>query len=203
MNPWESDRASFPRDLVGSWMEVIQRPGEFFRALNPTAPFSKPLIFFLIFSVLGGVASTLSWWAVFGDSYRDIEGYGLLNGRAYAWFNFFISPFLALIGLAINVGLTHVGVLLFFPTRKPSSMTARAYCYVVAPTVMALIPLVGWVISGIWVMVLTVIGIQHAHDTTTGRALAAVFVPPFALGLAFALFIFFLVFLAAAMGGQV
>jgi hypothetical protein len=191
---WERDDASFPGDLFRSWMEVMLRPVEFFQGLNPAAPLAKPLIFFLIFSVLGSVASTLSWMAVFGDAY---------NSGAYAWFNFFASPFLAMTGLAINVGFTHVGVLLFVPTRKKVGVTARAYCYVAAPTAMALVPFFGWAVSLVWVFVLSVIGIQQAHETTTGRALAAILVPPFAITMGFTMLVVFLIFLGAALGGQV
>ena len=45
-----------------------------------------------------------SWMAAFSDFYDGVyatEGIvGGLGGRAYLWFNFFVSPFLALIGLA-------------------------------------------------------------------------------------------------------
>lgn len=197
MNPWENDGASFPRDLFRSWMEVMLRPVEFFRALNSASPFSKPLIFFLVFSVLGATLSMLSRMA------GGMEGYDFLGGPVYIWFSFFASPFIALLGLAMNVGLTHLGVLLFIPTRKNIGVTGRMYCYVAAPTVMALVPFLGWLISIVWALVLSVIGIQQVHETTTGRALAAVLVPVFAIGLAFMMLGVLLAFLAVAMGGAV
>ena len=207
MIPWESDEASFPGDLFRSWLGVMLRPVEFFRALDPNASFAKPLIFFLVFSVLGSAATTLSWMAVFGDSYRELTGageaFGGFSASAYAWFNFFASPFLALIGLAINVAFTHVGVLVFVPTRKKIGITARAYCYVAAPGVMALIPFLGWAFAPVWVLVLTVIGIQRTHETSLGRAAAAVLVPPLVVAFAFGLLIFLLFFLMVALGGQV
>ena len=183
------------------------RPAEFFRALNPAVPFAKPLTFFLVFSIVGSVASTLSWMAnfpdVLGGIFRPDDMTGLLGGSADIWFSFFVSPFLALMGLAINIAFTHVGVLIFIPTRKKVGVTARTYCYVAAPSVIALVPFVGLLVSLVWAVTLSIVGIRWTHGTSAGRAAAAVLVPPFAIAFGFGLLIVLLIFLAIALGGQV
>jgi len=206
--PWESDEASFPGDLFRSWMEVMLRPVEFFRALDPASQFSRPLVFFLVFSILGSAASTLSWMAAgpaFYDEVSKTEELArmLSVSGSLGAFNFFVSPFVALIGLAINTGLTQLGALVFVPNRKRIGVTARTYCYVAAPGVMALVPVLGWAISFVWVLVLSVIGIRSTHETTIGRALAAVFLPPFLIAAGITILMFSLAFMLVMLGGQV
>jgi hypothetical protein len=189
-------------------MEAMLRPVEFFRALNPTVPFSRPLIFFLLFSILGSAASTLSWMAAGPGFYDEVSKTEELprmlsvSGSLGA-FNFFISPFTALVGLAINTGLTHIGTLVFVPSRKRIGVTARVYCYSAAPTVMAIVPTLGWAMSFVWVLVLSVIGIQHAHGTSTGRALASVLVPPLVIVFGIVFLMFALGVMLVALGGAV
>lgn len=205
--PWEADDVSFPRDLFRSWMDVMQRPGEFFRSLNPHAGFARPLIFYLVFSVLGAAGSTLSWMAVFGDRYGEIYAMQGLEGfalDAYMWMSFFFSPFWALFALVVYVGITHVGVLLFVPDRKPLGVTAKALCYMAAPAVLGLVPIVGWAVSGFWVLYLAIVGVQVLHETSFGRALAAVLVPPVTLLFVFmVLGILLAIMMAVSIGGVV
>lgn len=203
--PWERQDGSFPADLFRSWMQVMTRPGEFFRSLDPDTSLARPLIFYLVFSVLGSAASTLSWLAIFGDTYREallvpgMEGFSI---NAYMWMNFFFSPFLALITLLVYVGMVHVGVRMFVPAGQPIGITTRTLCYVAAPWVLAIIPILGWGVSTLWMAMLAIIGIQRTHRTTFGRAFAAVIIPPFVLIVVLTMiFVLLGVFLALFIGG--
>lgn len=205
--PWERPDGSFPADLFRSWMQAMARPGEFFGSLDPDISLARPLIFYLVFSVFGSAASTLSWLAIFGDSYREafmvpgLEGFPV---NAYLWMNFFFSPFLALITLLFHVGLVHVGVRIFVPGGQPIGVTTRTLCYVAAPWVLAIVPIIGWGVSSLWMVTLAIIGIQRTHRTTFGRAFAAVIVPAFVLTVVLTMiFVLLGVFLAMVIGGTV
>ena len=203
--PWEDAEVSFPADLFRSWMEVLTRPKEFFRSLDPEISFARPLIFYLLFSVFGSGASTLSWLAIFGDSYKQLNigpGMEAFPLTAYMWMNFFFSPFTALIALLVYVGMVHGGVRIFVPDGKSIGVTARTLSYVTAPAVVAIVPVLGWAVAFFWTATLAVIGIQWTHRTSFGRAFAAVIVPPFILlsGLMM-LFVLLGVFLALVVGG--
>ena len=179
--PWERDNGTFPADLFRSWMQAMVQPGEFFRALDPNVSFARPLIFYLMFSVIGSGASLLSSMAAFGDVYREvyaIQGIGELSLNTYLWMNFFFSPFGALVALLFYVGITHVGVRVFVQDGQPIGVTARTLCYVAAPAVLAIVPILGWAASFLWTATLAIIGIQWTHQTTFGRAFAAVIIPP-------------------------
>jgi hypothetical protein len=188
-------------------MDVMQRPGEFFGSLNPEAGFARPLIFYLVFVILGSGASTLTGLAMGGESFAGpvaLPGFEGLSMTALLWFNFFLAPFAALLGLAIGVGLTHVGVLMFVRDRKPVGVTAKVLCYAAAPAVLGIIPLLGWIVSGVWAIFLQIVGIQVAHETSPGRAAAAVLIPPIALIAGVFLLALLLAFVVAvSVGGAV
>ena len=42
--PWERVHGSFPADLFRSWMEVLTRPKQFFRSLDPEVSFARPSV---------------------------------------------------------------------------------------------------------------------------------------------------------------
>jgi hypothetical protein len=195
---WERDGASFPGDLFDTWLQCMTRPVEFFGRLDPDVSFGRPLLFFLVFWILGSGLGTLSTEAVLGGWYAELyAGEGLeAPGPSWSLFLFFLSPFIGLVMLAIHVGLTHLGVRLFVPEPRPIGVTGRALCYVGAPQVVAIVPLLGWLVGPLWSLFLAVVAVQRVHATSTGRAVAAVIVLPFVfwfgLGMVFALFIAFL-----------
>ena len=193
--PWERDDASFPADMFRTWLDCLTRPTEFFESLDPGIPFARPLLFFLVVWVLGSGLGTLSVQTTLGDLIAEsyaAEGRGP-PGTAWNLFVFFLSPFVGLLALALNVAFIHVGVRLFVHRPRPIGSTARSLCYVVAPQVLALVPFFGWIVAPIWGFVLTVIAVRMTHRTTVGRSIAAVLVPPIVFWFAFVMLLGFLV----------
>lgn len=174
--PRERTGASFPGELLASWMECMTRPSEFFRRLDPEVSFSTPLIFYLLFTVLGSAAFTASSIAFLPAMY---VGEGAASSPAWHLLWFFLSPFIAVVSLVFYVLFTHLGVLLFVREGRPIGVTARSLCYVAAPGVLYIIPFIGWLVSFFWTLWLAVVAVKETHRTTGGRAFAAVFVIPF------------------------
>ncbi len=177
--PWERADANFPADMFRSWLQCMTEPHAFFRSLDVTVPFSRPLLFFLVFWILGSGLGTLSADATLGDWYaaRGIDA----PGATWNLFFFFLSPFIGAISLAIYVGLTHLGVRIFVKDPGSIGVTARGLCYVAAPQLLAVIPFLGWLVAFFWSLFLAVVSVQRLHGTNTGSAVAAVIVPPLAL----------------------
>lgn len=204
MIAWERETASFPGDLFESWLHCMTRPLEFFESADPDVPVSRPVLFFLVFWIVASGLGTLSTEAALGGWYDEMyaaDGLGDL-GAPWLLFTFFLSPFLGLVSLALHVGLTHLGVRLFVPDAKSIGVTGRALCYAVAPQVVVIVPFLGWIVAPLWSLFLAVVAVRQVHATSTGRAAAAVIVPPFVfwfgIGLMFALLV---AFLALAVGG--
>lgn len=182
--PWEDPERGFPAGLWATLSESLAAPGGFFRRLDPDVPFSRPLLYYLVVTVASALFSTL--WSMSGGGpalppeMTEALGYGGLGdpeSRGWLLFEFFLSPFLALLGLAIWTVLIHPFCRLFSDSRRPISETARVLCYASGPAVLSIVPWVGGLLGTIGVLVLTVIGLRERHRTTTGRAVAAVLLP--------------------------
>ncbi len=78
-------------------------------------------------------------------------------------------------------------MLLLLDRRKGIGATARVFCYSWGPGVFALFPILGPPVGFVWSVVLLVIGVREAHQTTSGRAAAVVLTPLFALVLLLAI----------------
>lgn len=204
MIAWERESASFPGDLFESWLHCMTRPFEFFESQNPGVPISRPLLFFLVFWVVASGLGTLSTEAALGGWYDEAYGANGLTDPGAPWllFTFFLSPFIGLVSLALQVGLIHLGVRLFIPGAKSIGATGRALCYVVAPQVVVIVPFLGWLVAPLWSLFLAVVAVRQVHGTSTGRAVAAAIVPPFVFWFGIGLmFVLLIVFLAAAASG--
>jgi hypothetical protein len=136
------------------------------------------LLYYLIISVL--TAFFVLIWRSVGSSVLPV---GLLgwNDPLMPLIEFFLEPFLAMIGLAIGSLVLHLLVLLFADRRKGIGTTARVFCYSWGPGVFALFPVLGPPVGFVWSVVLMVIGVREAHETTSGRAAAIVLTPLIAL----------------------
>lgn len=177
--PWERADARFPTDMFRSWLQCMTEPQTFFRSLDVSVPFSRPLLFFFVFWILGSGLGTLSAEATLGDWYaaRGME----LPGAMWNLFLFFLSPFIGAVSLALYTGFTHLGVRIFVKDPRTIGVTARGLCYVAAPQLLAVIPFLGWLVAFAWSLVLAVVSVQRLHRTSTGSAVAAVIVPPLVL----------------------
>ena len=106
------------------------------------------------------------------------------------------------IGLLLNGLITHLGVLAFARPHKRLSETYKAMAYGATPGIfdfISLIPYLGNMFSSglsIWSTVLEIIGLKEYHETSWGRAIAAVLVIPFALLILILIFVIILILTA-------
>lgn len=201
---WERDGAAFPLDLLRSWMACMTRPFQFFGRVSVETPFTRPLLFFLVFATVGHAVGLLSFAAVFADAYDTAgTGYGPGSGSSVSLLlGLLFVPFYSLFLLAVYTCITHAGVRLFVPDARDIGATARGLCYVAAPQVVSIVPLVGWMAASAWALFLAVVSVHRLHRTSIGRAVAAVLVPAATLATVLLMLGIAVAFLiVAAMGG--
>ena len=181
---WEDPAVSFPANLIETWRRSVLEPGAFFAGGPFDRGVVRPILYYLLISVVAAALS-LAWGALlptaqpgFVATLAEIMNVALPGavetmGSAGRLADFFLTPFWAVLSLAITSLLLHLFVLLLIPGRRSLTATVRAVCYACGPSVFAIIPFVGGLAAWIWGAVLTVIGLREAHRTTTGRAVAA------------------------------
>jgi hypothetical protein len=172
---WEDD-VPFPRNILRTWRDSILEPGRFFRGVPYEAPALRPLLYFLILTVVAALFTL--WWQAAGLESVPLfdEAADGLRGPS-ALTQFFMSPFAGLLGLVIWCLIVQLFVLMIIPTRRGLGATLRVLCYSAGPAVFTVVPYIGGLIGFVWGMVLEIIGIREAHRTTGGRAAAVVLIP--------------------------
>ena len=102
-----------------------------------------------------------------------------LVGRGIASvFLLILTPVLIAIGMFINAAILHVCLMIVGGAKQSFETTFRVVCFSAGSVYpLMIIPLCGGVIAGVWGIVLRCIGLARAHETDTGRAVLAVFLP--------------------------
>ena len=181
---WEDPAVPFPLNLVETWRRSVFEPGAFFADGPFDRPAVRPILYYLLVSVLAATLS-LTWGTLLPtgqpgvvETLAEIMNVALPEaadgaGSTGRLADFFLTPFWAVLYLIIASLVLHVFVLVLVPGRRSLTATVRTICYACGPGVFAIIPFVGGWVAGVWGVVLTVIGLREAHRTTTGRAFAA------------------------------
>lgn len=91
--------------------------------------------------------------------------------------SFLFSPVLALVILYIIAGVGHVMLLIVGGEKHGFEATTRVVAFSHSPAVFTVLPYAGGLIAGVWAIVLAIIGLREAHETTTGKAATAVLLP--------------------------
>ncbi|MFQ5678452.1 MAG: YIP1 family protein [Gemmatimonadota bacterium] len=179
---WEDPGVRFPRNLVATWRESLLRPGGFFAGLPGEASLARPALYFLLITVASAFVTL--WWRALGVLPDGLFWLSPALGSGQPLVEFFLSPFVGLIGLAAWTLVVHVVLVLLVPDHRRIGATARVLCYSSGPGLLVVVPLLGQLIGAVWTLVLQIVGLREMHRTSTWRAAtAALALPALFLGL--------------------
>ena len=190
--PWERRRNLDP---VQAFFETIRlfvtRPDDAWRLTPEQGGIESPLLFGLLVSFLGAVASFVYRWIFVSpwvrmvprEAFRRFGPWWTMRQRptgcAIVAFPF-ATAIAILCGLFIGAAILHLFVLIVGAARTSTSRfegTFRVVSYASVSSLAQIIPIVGGLVAFVWWIVLAIKGIVRMHRTTTGRAAAAVLVP--------------------------
>ncbi|MDX1395502.1 MAG: YIP1 family protein [Gemmatimonadota bacterium] len=177
---WEDPGASFPRNFLDTWIESVVRPARFFAGVHYEAPAARPILYYLLVSLVGATFSL--WWSSIFTAMRlpgafaGGEPWVAASPAASALVTFFATPFLAFIGLIVWTSLLHMLVAIFAPGRRGYGATMRVVCYASGPHVMSVVPFIGSLVGLVWGLVLLTAGLREAHRMSAGAAIGVVII---------------------------
>ena len=165
------------RESIGLFNAFLQtavkcliNPSSFFSELPLDRGYLNPMAFGVVASWVGVFLLVVLYMIFKGG----LGLFGLLIVSAIALVA--IVPgtllWLTLLGLAVHGCLVLVG-----GSSSGMQATFRVISYAAAANVFNAIPVVGNIVAYIYGLVLSVIGLKQTHDTTTGKATAAVLIP--------------------------
>ncbi len=206
--PWE-DRGTegFFGGLLKTLKGALFSPAEFFKKMAVTGGLADPILYALIVGMVGVIFSYL-WQILFQgavQSYLPVEmksmpGYNIFQTLGLAVVAV-AMPFIIILGLFIWSGILHLFLTMVKGAKAGFEATFRVVSYSYSTNILNVIPFCGGIIASVWSIVLAVIGLREAHDTSGGKAAFAVLFP-FVLccGLAVAVALLMMGVIAASIG---
>jgi hypothetical protein len=187
--------------------ESLFHPSRFFRKMPVTGGLTGPMLYAMIVSMTGIMAS-YGWQILVPDAFhrflphdlKGAAGVDIAHGIGLAVLAM-IMPFLIILILFLWSGILHLLLQLVKGAGNGFEATFRAAAYSYGANAFLVVPMCGGVIASIWGIVMVIIGLKEAHGTTGGKALFAV-IFPLILCCSFAVLVVLVVFgtMAASLG---
>ncbi|MCG8529289.1 MAG: zinc-ribbon domain-containing protein [Desulfovibrionales bacterium] len=151
---------------------VLRRPSLFFEVMDKKGKFTIPFSFFILVSLVSVIAETV-WQSTVGNPFFPEEAAGALT-LDDLFTVVFISPLILIVYLVITGAVLHGALRLTGGGSRGMGVTLRVLCYAAAADLFSLVPFVGPLIGGIWKLVVVLIGLKTAHNTTYTRVILPV-----------------------------
>lgn len=144
--------------------------------------FTAPIVYAVVTGTFSGIAGMI-WQLVFTSMGGALGGgFGAGDFAFTAPFMvvmMFLLPVMVVIGLFIGSGIYHVCMMIVGVKTRGFGVTLRAVAYGYGPNLLAIVPICGGFIGGIWTLVLTILGGFYGHRTDAWRAVVAYLLPLF------------------------
>jgi len=145
----------------------------------PAEDITPPVVYGVITGTIGMLIGTL-WHLLFGGLFSFAEGIGVeelaINTTVMVFLMLF-SPIVVAVSLFIGAGIYHLMLLLVGDGSRGFGVTMRAVCYGYTPNLLAIVPICGGFVGGIWSLILVIMGGKFGHGTDWWRAILAYFLP--------------------------
>lgn len=181
--PWEHrQERGFVNAFIETLSMVLTRPAEAFSVMKREGGFGEPLIYALIGGCAGGIVSflfSLGFQSVGLFTDRHNTGLAAMAGMGIGSAAIIILlPLFIVAGLFIGSAIVHLCLMIVGGANQSFETTFRVLAFSQGSAgPLQIVPLCGGLISGVWALVCNCIGLARAHETDTGRAVLAVFLP--------------------------
>jgi hypothetical protein len=181
--PWEHrSQIGFVKAWFDTVSLLITKPSDAFTIMRPEGGMLDPLLFGIIGGCAGSVVSIL-----FQGVFSSLPGFAGRN-NAFEMFGLghwaliviwaALSPLLVFLGLFLASGIIHLCLMLVGGANRSFETTFRVVCFTSGSAgLFSMVPFCGGIIAAVYQIVLECIGLSRAHQTTTGKALLAIFLP--------------------------
>jgi hypothetical protein len=179
--PWPPRPGSSPLEaFFQTWKLSVFQPTRFFQGLPAPRPLGPAVLYFLIIGI-AAVGISLFWLTLFEATLAATglraEADGPVLGPWMPVVQFLLSPLFLLLGLGISFVVHHAILALVGGARRGPGTTLRVLSFAYGPALFAVVPLLGPVVGGFWMLALAIIGLREAHQTESWRAATAILLP--------------------------
>ncbi len=180
----------WPRAFYETIKSSLVEPVPFFGAVAEGSGLFKPWLFAVLISIVVFICA-----AAYQAGFMALEGSAeiagaikqailpmtVITGPLIVVFSLFFAvigvPIAVSIGIFIQAALYHLGLLILGSAKRDFGATFRTVCYSMGPQILQIVPFLGGLVAGIWVVVLNIIGIKVVHETSYSKSTVVVFLP--------------------------
>jgi len=181
--PWERlDQYGFFPGLVATIKRAMLSPQQFFATMPIGNGVIRPLAFYVLLSMVSAIAqflfqmlglTVIGGMAGGGGETGIPDAYAFMGMGAASAFVLLLYPIVFTIGIYVTAAVHHLFLMLFQAASAGFEGTFRALAYGSAPTVLTVVPILGWIVASVWMLVVTFIGLKTIHRTSYARVLTA------------------------------
>ena len=180
--PWERRRElGLVKAFTDTLLMVLTKPAEAFTVMKREGGLVEPLIYaviggsfgVLVYCLFVFLLQSIGFMADSRSAMAGIVGMGI--GFVIA---IILMPLFIAIWMFIGAGILHLCLMIVGGAKQSFETTFRVVCFSIGSAYpLLVVPFCGNLVAGIWAIVLYCIGLARAHETDTGRAVLAVFLP--------------------------
>jgi hypothetical protein len=180
--PWENRaERGFFNAFIETLQMVLTKPDLAFRTMKVEGGLADPVSYALIGGVAGGVVAFLYSFVFqsMGLFAERRNAFAMMAGMGAGSVIFIIIlPLMIVIALFIGSAVVHLCLMIVGGANKSFETTLRVLAFGQGSTgPLQMIPVCGGLIALVWALVVDCIGLARAHETETGRAVLAIFLP--------------------------
>jgi hypothetical protein len=183
--PWETPGRPAGEALIETVKLFATDMGQAFRRMPAAGDLAKPLLYAVIVGSIGPIVAQLTSIFLPNPFFQMLQerlggGAGselFARSAAAGVFGIFFVPVAVVVGLFIGAGIVHLCLMLVGGANSGFLATVRVMCYSSTGQLAQAVPLIGGLVAFVLVLILEVKGLETAHRTTTGKAIAAVLIP--------------------------
>jgi hypothetical protein len=180
--PWERrQELGLVKAFTDTLLMVLTKPVEAFTVMKREGGLGEPLIYAVIGGSFGAIIYFLFVLLLqsIGFMANSRNGMAGMVGMGIGFiFMIILMPVFVAIGMFIGAGILHVCLMIVGGAKQSFETTFRVVCFSIGSAYpLLIVPFCGNFVAGIWAIVLYCIGLARAHETDTGRAVVAVFLP--------------------------
>lgn len=187
-NLWERrNEVGFVEGLVGGVKSFITAPGDAFSQTLKSGDLGSPLLYAVLISFVTAVIGQI-WAMFFGTSiiaflppdarealpfWVGAQGAGMMVGLV-------VIPIVTVIWVFLWGAIMHVILMLVGGSETADASfetTLRVVAYSSTGNIAKVVPVIGDIISTLWMIVLAVIGLTRMHGTSEGKSVLIVLLP--------------------------
>jgi hypothetical protein len=181
--PWETPGRPAGEALVETVKLFATDWAQGFRRMPVTGDLSKPLLYAVIVGSIGPIVAQLTSIFIPNPLVRILQdrlgsgGGEAVSRSAVGLLGIFFVPVAIVVGLFLGAAIVHLCLTLVGGAHGSFMATVRVLCYASTGQLAQVIPVIGGLVALVLVLILEVKGLETAHRTTPGKALAAVLIP--------------------------